>query len=526
MKALMSIAVFICISMNSFGQTKEIEATADIKSVTIYNSSAEINYQKEMILPQGKSTIVFTDLTPFIVENTINVSTSSSDVDIIMVTERINYIKEKKVKNSKINALQDSIKRIENEIGFIKCKIEAFTKEKSLLFNGESIGGVAKGVAVAEIEKASQFFSKRYLELTTELYKLNEQQVLLQENLAKCANQMDELTTNTSKSGSEIELTVINSSPKSVLFSFKFLTPKAGWAPIYDCKYQGQGKPLQFVFRANVFNASGTPWENVDVKLSTANPTNGFDTPTLNTQTGNTNAPNAPNSTVSSVKFVNIEVANSIAEYDIKHKYTIPSDSKPYLMDVNSYSINADYSYLVIPKIDPFGFLMAKIPGWNKYNLIPGTTNIYNKGSFMGKTFLNTYAENDTLSLYLGKDNNIQAIRKETTSNNQASLLGNYNVEKSATNIVVKNNSTDALSVQIMDQVPVFYDGDKVKFSIDNIEQAIYNKQEGLLTWNFVLQRNENKTIDFKYEAKIPKNDYSKYNMRKSKMRSISCPSF
>ena len=313
MKSLLSFAVFICISMGLFAQNKEIEATADIKSVTIYNSSAEINYQKELILPQGKSTLIFTDLTPFIVENTINVSTSSPDIDIIMVTERINYFKDKKVKNSKINALQDSIKRIENEIGLINCKIEAFTKEKSLLFNGESIGGVAKGVAVAEIEKASQFFSKRYLELNTELYKLSEQQIILQENLAKCTNQVDELTTNTSKSSSEIELTVINSSPKSVLFTFKFLTPKAGWAPIYDCKYQGQGKPLQFVFRANVFNASGTPWENVDVKLSTANPTNGFDTPTLSTQTGNTNAQNAQ---VSGVKFVNIEVANSIAEYD------------------------------------------------------------------------------------------------------------------------------------------------------------------------------------------------------------------
>ncbi|MEI6347759.1 MAG: DUF4139 domain-containing protein [Bacteroidota bacterium] len=525
MKTLFSLSIIMSLSMAVFAQSKEIEAIAEIKSVTIYNSSAEINYQKEISLPQGKSVVVFTDLSPFIVPNTINVSTSSPDVDIITVTEKINYTKEKKEQNVRILALQDSILRLENEIGFTNCKIEAFTKEKGLLFNGESIGGVAKGVAVTEIEKASAFFSKRYLELTTDLYKLAEKVKAIEVSLAKCTNQLNELSANTQKASSEIQLTVINSSSKSVMFSFKYLTPNAGWAPSYDCKYQGSGKPLQFVFKANVFNASGTPWENVDIKLSTASPTEGFDAPSLNAQQGSTSKSNRANA--NGVKFVEIEVSNSIAEYDIKHKYSIPSDSKPYLIDVNSYTINAEYSYLIIPKVDPFGFLIAKIPGWNKYNLIPGNTNIYNKGSFMGKTFLNTYTENDTLSLYLGKDNNIQAIRKEVAINNQTSLIGNYNIEKSAINIMIKNNSAEMLSIQVLDQVPVYYDNEKVKITIENIDQANINKVEGLLTWNFQLKQNESKTVEFKYEAKIPKSDYGRYsNTKKSKMRSLSCPSF
>jgi len=520
----MFYTLLMAVSYISFGQNKEIETSADIKSVTIYNSSAEINYRKEMVLPQGKSTVIFTDLTPYIVENTINMSTSSADVDIITITEKINYTKEKKEFNSKIINLQDSIKHLENEKGLLKCKVDALTMEKNLLFKDESIGGVAKGVSVAEIEKASMFFSKRYLELTTEIFNLSEKDKAIQNNLAKCNNQIKELSSNTQKAGSEILVTLINATAKNVVFTFKFLTEKGGWAPVYDCKYQGADSPLKFIFRANVFNASGTSWDNIDIKLSTASPTTGFNKPTLNSKKEKDIRPNAGNA--NGVQFEKIEVANSIAEYDIKHKYTIPSDSKPYLVDVNAYEISAGYNYLLIPVMDPFGFLIAKIPDWNKYNLIPGITNIYNKGSYMGKTFLNTYAENDTLSLYLGKDNNVQSVRKEVSSNNQQNIIGNYYVDKAAITISIKNNSAEKLSIQLLDQIPEFNDNEKAKFNIENIEQAIYNKNEGLLTWNFQLTQNESKVIDYKYDIKVPKNGIGNYIPVRHKIRTINCPRF
>ncbi len=526
MKNLFSLTIASAIAFNSFGQGKEIEINAEIKSVTIYNSSAEINYQKEVFLPEGNSTIVFTNLSPFIVENTVNISTLDPSVDIITVTEKINYTKERKEQNQKVGHLHDSISNIKTELGLLKCKVDALKMEKDLLFRDkdESIGGVSKGIAVAEIEKASVFFSKRYYEITKELFESSEKEKGWTENLNKYNSQISELSVNTLKASSEIQVAVNNSSKKNVTFVFKFLTAKGGWAPVYDCKYLGADSPLKFVFRANVFNASGTSWENVDITLSTASPTSGFNAPSLNSK--NNNRPSGHAQNEGSVQFREVQVSNAIAEYSIKHKYTIPSDSKPYLIDVSSYSINASFSYLLIPKLDPFGFLMAKIPDWNKYNLIPGVTNIYNKGSFMGKTFLNTYSENDTLSLYLGKDKNIQSIIKEVSSDNQKNIIGNYYVDKTIINISVKNNSAEKLNVQLIDQVPVFKEDEKVKFNLQNIDLAVYNKNEGILIWNFSLAQKENKAIDYKYEIKAQKNDINDYKPMKKKFRMVTCPAF
>ncbi|MBC7862158.1 MAG: DUF4139 domain-containing protein, partial [Bacteroidia bacterium] len=398
---------------------------------------------------------------------------------------------------------------------------EVLNAEKNLLFKGESIGGLStQGVSVAEIEKASVFFSKRYGELAKELYLIAEQQDELKLKIHNYENDLKESNTVTVKTMSEIKVTVNCLTAEKTKFNFKFITSKAGWAPIYDFKFEGADKPLQFVFRANVFNASGTAWQDVVMKLSTADPIHGFSLPGFKSEKNETRRTDG-------VNFKQMEVTNAITEYKITHEYSIPSDSKPYAIDVTSSTMPANYNYLIIPKMDPFGFLMAKIPGWNNYNLIPGTTNIYSMGTYMGKTFLNTYSDNDTLTLYLGKDKNIQCVRTEKTINHKHFFIGNFSVEETKIEITVKNNSTEALPVEILDQVPVLDKDDKEKLTVSGIETSLYDKTEGLLTWKSSLKPGESFGINFKYEIKTPKELYDHYAKPKhKKFRTISCPAF
>lgn len=523
MKTFLSLFLAFC-ATGAVAQANVIESKASITGIMVYNSSAEIHYEKTVSVPKGKSTIVFTHLTPFIVDNTLNVTIEDENIDIINVSEKINHIRERKANNNKISQLNASIKKSTSELALLRCKVDALNKEKELLFKNEAIGGVSQGVAVDEIEKAADFFSKRYYQLNKELYFLSLKEDSLGLKTVNLTRQKKSLGTNTAKPGSEVEITILSKSKKNVKIKFQFLTSKGGWAPMYDCKYQGPGRPIKFVFRANVYNASGTPWNNVNVRLSTASPMQGFSAPSINDHGGRTVA-----AADGKVKFKTIQVANAIATYDIKHAQTIPSDSKPYLMDVQSFEMKASFNYLVIPKLDPFGFLMAKVPDWNKYNLIPGTTNVYNQGSYMGKTFLNTYSDNDTLSIYLGKDGKIQAAKKEISKNNKNNIIGNYFIAKSDVILTIDNKSASALPVVILDQVPVFNAKSTTKFNIQGIGNALYDETEGLLTWRMTLQPNEHREFAFNFEIKTPKEDRNGSKGRYApsyNFRTISCPSF
>jgi len=521
MNNLRLLLAFILIPLISTAQKRSREVKADLKHVVVYNSSAEMNYEKEILIYPGKNVITFTDLTTHIAENTINISVSSPEVDIITVTDRIDYIKEKKVNNKKVKELREEVKAIELERGLLSCKIDAYTSERNLLFAGESIGGVSEGVAVDEIIKASNFYQERYYKLTSELFHLQNEAEELVRKARRIGRHIEALSEVVSVHTSEIEITVMSAVLKKTMFKFKFLTTQGGWAPVYDFKYEGPGKPLGFMFRANVFNASGTPWTNVNLKLSTATPIKGFDVPQLEDRRLNKKVSHVPK-----VAFKQIEVVNAITTYDIQHRYTIPSDAKPYLVDVDAYSMPAEFNYLMIPRLDPFGFLMAKLPNWNHYNLIPGDANIYNLGTYMGKTFLNTYAANDTLSMFLGKDKILHAVREEENTEHPRNFIGNNFLDETKVKITIKSSSSDPISVEVWDQVPVVSAMDKYKLNLSGIGQADYNKAEGLLKWHFTAIPGEPTDINFKYSVKAPKEHYESYRARKRKFRSISCPTF
>ncbi len=507
---------FIGVSQN------KIETNANITGVTIYSSSAEVNYSQSISVKEGKNIIVFSDLTPFIVDNSINVNIADKSVNIITVTDKINYLKENK--NDRLSIIEGKIEQNKYQIDLIDNNTEVLEKEKTLLFKDKGIGGVSNGVSVDEIEKASLFFNKRYSQLNAELFEQKKQKNELVKQNKKFNLQISEEVTGLNENISEIIIVLNSKSNKKIDVNFNFLTYNAGWAPLYDIKYFGPDKDLEFVFRANVFNASNTDWDNVKIKLSTASPTIGFSLQTLNEKKNDNNKQVSYQE--ENIEFRTIQTNNAITEYKIDYNYTIPSDGKPYLVDVNNLKMPSEFSYLIIPKLDKNGFLMANIHNWNNYNLISGTTNVYNNGTYLGKTFLNTNTTNDTLKVYLGKDNKIETYRNEVNIEQPRKIVGNYFVDKTFVNFTIKNNYEKDVKIELIDQVPVFSERDKVKMDISNIENADYNKSDGSITWTFNLKANENVKREFGYNIKASKEKSELVRMKRKKFRSIACPSF
>jgi hypothetical protein len=61
------------------------------------------------------------------------------------------------------------------------------------------------------------------------------------------------------------------------------------------------------------------------------------------------------------------QIENQISiDFDIKTPYTINSNNKNTVVDMDSYSLNASYEYYCLPKIDKDAFLIANILDWEK----------------------------------------------------------------------------------------------------------------------------------------------------------------
>ncbi len=191
-------------------------------------------------------------------------------------------------------------------------------------------------------------------------------------------------------------------------------------------------------------------------------------------------------------------------KFDVKTPYDIPSDGEQYKVAITEYEKEADYLYKAVPKLNEHAFLTASITDWEELNLMNGSAGIYFEGTYLGETALNPKEAGDTLSISLGKDENIIVLREAVVSKEGSRILSSKKEEKFHYEIKVRNNKTAALNLEITDQFPVSGNDEIIVERVEASDGVVENKS-GLITWKFRLEPKEEKKIDLKYNVRYPK---------------------
>lgn len=191
--------------------------------------------------------------------------------------------------------------------------------------------------------------------------------------------------------------------------------------------------------------------------------------------------------------------------FDIKNPYTILSDGKQFAVEIGDYDFKADYEYYSAPKLSEEAFLTAKINGFSEANLISGEANIFFEGTYLGKTLLDVQNSSDTLTLSLGTDKNVIIKREKQKDFNERQFIGSSQKDSRSFIIDIKNRKSQAINLIIEDQLPISTNGD-ITVEKQEISKAKYDETNGKLTWQLVLQPNEQRKLALKYQVKYPKN--------------------
>ena len=191
-------------------------------------------------------------------------------------------------------------------------------------------------------------------------------------------------------------------------------------------------------------------------------------------------------------------------EFEINVPYTVNSDNKNYTIDIDNYSLNADYEYYCVPKLDKDAFLVANIVDWEKYNLLEGEASLFFENTYIGKSVLDVRNIADTLSISLGRDKNVMVKRDKIKEFTKRQFFGSKKEETRDWQITVKSNKKQKINMVLYDQVPVST-MDEIDVSISNLSEGILNKEKGEIQWKFSLEPLAKKDIELKYTVKYPK---------------------
>lgn len=544
-------------------QTTELvqEVTSPVHSAIIYLIGAEVSHTKAVPLNAGRNKIVFTGLSPKLNSKSIQVSTTG-DVSILAISDQINYMAGQK-ESTRIKQLKDSVILLNDAVIQINNDKDAYVIEKNMMLKNESIGGNDKGVAVAELKLAADLYRSRIKEINSEIYKLDKKAEGFNQSLSKINQQLIELNAKNNQPTAEISILLNSSIKTSCTIDLKYIVGDAGWAPSYDLRGEDINQPIELKYRAKVFNNTGVDWNDIKIKLSTADPSQSAAKPQLNTwnldyysnnyksqaaKYSNSSQNNAPAqmqqsegyfqnglstygwdgnsittakqtlSVAKPIEFEEIQVSELSAEFDIKISYSIPSDSKPYIVDVTDYKLPATYQHFSVPKVDHDAFLLARITGWEDLDLVEGPANVYYGGTYVGQSYIYTRSVDDTLDLSLGRDNKVLVTRSKVKEYCSKKLLGSNTKETFAYEMVVKNNRKTPVQIDIEDQLPISTQSDITVESIE-ISKAQYDPKTGKLTWTYTLQPGDIKKIALSFSVKYPKNSTINIQPMKAKMR-------
>lgn len=528
---LLLFAVLVC---PTGGFSAPNRQRLSIDNVTVFLSGAELTSTASLNLSKGENEILFTNVAGDVNSQSLSVN-ATNGVVVEAATFQNNYLAADNFSH-RAQELKDSIDLLTEEQSTVNNKIAVLDEEMAVLKENRKVSGNQSGLSVAELNKMLDLLSSKMDNFLTQKTKQSLSLKKIDDRLAKLKKQLDE-EQKRAQPGGQLLVKFFAREETASAITIDYVVPHAGWTPTYDIWADNATSPIKLYYKANIQQNCGVSWNNVRLTLSTGNPNEGAQAPVISPWYLSFFIPQAYNTanigavapvTIQAYKkplidadktashlltsneqssidnYVAVDNSGINTSFDIDLPYTIPSDGQQHLVAIKRHELPATYRYYAVPKFDKDAFLQAQITNWEDLNLLPGQTNIFYEGSYVGRGYIDVRNVKDTMTLSLGRDKKIIVKRERDVKLRSVKTIGTNVRETFAYTIFARNGRKENINLIIQDQLPVSNDKDIV---IEDKEtgNSEYDETTGMLKWTLSLNANETKQIGFGFTVKYPK---------------------
>jgi uncharacterized protein (TIGR02231 family) len=541
---------------------KEKIVKSSIKKVTVYTSGAQVQRKASYSIEKGITTLIIEGISPNIDPNSLQVLASG---DVILLDSKYHIFypepdKDVNANNSipkkillEIRALEDSLFNLSYIIAEVQYKMDILNAEKRIIENNGTIKGDGKvNDSIPLLHDAITFYHDQMMKIGKNLLQHRRNITLLQKNQGRMNKRLVDLQNyNNNKNYShsktkdpihQLLVTVSAKASTSGRIKVSYLVANAGWIPMYDLRSSAAENKIDLTYKAHVYQNTGVDWKNVKLNLSTNNPYANKTKPTLNpwyldfytyrndgynnyndydkgvsnTSTGaykleakeenesmyNKNRDDFDAQTADD--FTSIVNTLLSIEYEIDLPYNIKSDNEKNMVLVNTKTLDTEFMYYAVPKLDLAVFMVARVTNLGELNLVPGKANIFHEGSYLGNTYINPGIMDDTLDFSLGKDPNVVVKRMLLKNDSKEKVIGDKIEKTVAYRIQIRNHKAKSVKLIVQDQIPVSRNKE-IEISIEELSKGRLNEVSGIVNWNTRIKSSDSKSYDIKFKVKYDK---------------------
>ncbi|MEA1872898.1 MAG: DUF4139 domain-containing protein [Bacteroidota bacterium] len=507
--------------------------------ITVYTSAAEIHRTEKFSLSKGMQQIVFDSLSPQINANSLQVS-GKGNFTILDTHFRMHQINPLNANStlppkiqSAIDALEDSIRLVSYSLRPITDQLEVLNMEKNLMLNNQLVRGNG-GDTIPELKQTMHFFRDKLNDINNQKFSLEKEKYPIDKKLAAMNSRLNKLITYNQRNENQVQqavpqivVQVIGNQSATAELEISYLVNNAGWSPSYDIRAKDD-ESISLIYKAKVYQNTQKNWDDVKLTLSTANPQQHHQKPSLPIWYLNYNQQyraiyNEGHKRESRIPTAaqNISQTNEVAtytnqfveqtanmlnlSYDIDLSFSISGDGTQHTVPVLNKTLGSEFTYYAAPAMDRNAFLLAKITDWKDVELLSGQANIYFNGKYNGLTQLYPQNVNDSIEIPLGKSQRVSIDRKKISEETENTLVGSFVKKTIEYEIKINNLSNQTINLILEDRIPLS-NNDDIEVKLLKSDGAEFNEKNAHLTWDLTIPANQKKTIKFsfcvKYDSK------------------------
>ncbi|NQX78277.1 mucoidy inhibitor MuiA family protein [Gilvibacter sp.] len=258
-------------------EKKPVETT--IESVTVYREGATVTRSGSVFLKSGENSLLLKDLAPDIDENSIQIS-GLNNASVRSILYRIDYL-EKKAPSQTYQALQLKQDQIERSIKFINNTVAGYKEELKILGKNQVIHGDQSNISIERVKEMTQYYRDRTITINNELLNLQYEIDSLKLIKVDLYREMTALQTDKNEKRGVIEFIIDAPVATAIELSVSYTVATAGWYPTYDIRATSTTAPVDILYKANVYQQTGSDWKDINLILSTGDPTTNNTKPVL-----------------------------------------------------------------------------------------------------------------------------------------------------------------------------------------------------------------------------------------------------
>lgn len=268
MKHSLLTLILILNAISSFSQTK---FAAKHQKALVYLQGATLTAMAQATLNPGKNTVIITGLSGNLQSESVRIK--GDGVKIQNFTHQLNYL-EIDNKNKIINTLHNELESITNAITKLDEQKEILIQEKNMILSNQTVAGTDFGLDPTKLSQLADFFRNRLNDILNKEQALDQEIKAQTEKAEKISKQIRATSNQVPLPTAEIEITLEVSKSGTIPIQIEYYINTAGWIPTYDLKVNALDKNYQLDYLASIYQNSGIDWVNMEVAVSSSDPSN------------------------------------------------------------------------------------------------------------------------------------------------------------------------------------------------------------------------------------------------------------